>query len=342
MRARLRVRTRAAALAALTLAAAGDRAAPQERVEQAPPIVTSLTVFAGTPRGLYRSSDWGGTWYPVVRDDKTFGLDEVGAVRDIVPIGPQVFLAGDGGVYQSDDFGLNWHRTAFTTPAARVLPSRYPGSDLSVFVATPAGLVKSDDGGRSFKPTALTGTPVYHLEWPGPALIVGSGRGLMVSLDAGGTFASGVLPPGPVRAFALSSFFAMDPVLFAAVGSAGVHRSADAGKTWAPAGLEGETVTDLAWLGPYLYAVAGTGVYRSEDMGKKWIALGVSSKAAPTRILFPLMPASGSDVFLGTVKGIYRSSDGGQTWKAAGLDDQPILCLATFPQVPISDKPPKR
>lgn len=333
----------AAALAALALAVAGGPAAPQDRTaQQAPPIVTSLAVFAGTPKGLYRSSDWGGTWHPVVHDDKTFGLDEVGAVRDVVPIGPQVFLAGDGGVYQSDDFGLNWHRTALTSPAARVLPSRYPGSDLSVFVATPAGLMKSDDGGRSFRPTALAGTPVYHLEWPGPALIVGTGRGLLVSLDGGTTFTSGVMPPGPVRAFALSSFFAMDPVLFAAVGESGVHRSADGGKTWAPAGLQRETVTDLAWLGPYLYAVAGTGVFRSEDMGKNWLALGATVSAAPTRILFPLMPASGSDVFLGTVKGVYRSADGGQSWTPSGLADQPILCLATFPQVPISTKRPRK
>jgi photosystem II stability/assembly factor-like uncharacterized protein len=339
----MRTRARAAALGAMVLALAGDAAAPQDRApEQAPPIVTSLAVFAGTPRGLYRSSDWGGTWHPVVRDDKTFGLDEVGAVRDIVPIGPQVFLAGDGGVYHSDDFGLNWRRTALTAPAARVLPSRYPGSDLTVFAATPSGLMKSDDGGRSFRPTTLSGTTVYHLEWPGPALIVGTGRGLLVSLDGGVTFTSGVMPAGAVRAFALSSFFAMDPVLFAAVGDSGVHRSADGGKTWAPAGLEGETVTDLAWLGPYLYAVAGTGVFRSEDMGKKWIALGATVSAAPTRILFPLMPASGSDVFLGTVKGVYRSADGGQSWRPSGLSDQPILCLATFPQVPISTKPPRK
>jgi photosystem II stability/assembly factor-like uncharacterized protein len=329
--------------AALALALMATFAAPQDRpAEQAPPIVTSLTVFAGTPRGLYRSSDWGGTWHPVVRDNNTFGLDEVGAVRDIVPIGPQVFLAGDGGIYQSEDFGLNWRRTAFTTPAARVLPSRYPNSDLTVFAATSTGLMKSDDYGRSFKPTPLAGTAVYHLEWPGPALIAGTGRGLMVSTDGGATFTTSVMPAGEVRAFALSSFYAVDPVLFAAVGASGVHRSGDGGKTWTAAGLAGETVTDLAWMGPHLYAVAGTGVYRSEDMGKTWTALGIATSGAPMRILFPLMPASGADVFLGTVKGIYRSGDGGQSWRPSGLPDQPILCLATFPQHPISTKPPRR
>jgi photosystem II stability/assembly factor-like uncharacterized protein len=145
-----------------------------------------------------------------------------------------------------------------------------------------------------------------------------------------------------VRAFALSSFFSMDPVLFAAVGSTGVHRSGDGGKTWTPAGLDGEVVTDLAWLGPHLYAVAGTGVFRSEDMGKTWSPLGAAIASAPTRILFPLMPASGADVFLGTVRGVYRSGDGGQTWRPSGLADTPILCLATFPQVPITSKGPRK
>lgn len=343
----MRGRLRAAVLAAAgALLAAGVPASPgaQETAQPPPPIVTSLTVFAGTPDGLYLSSDWGGSWRPAVTRDHTNGLDGVGAVRDIVPLGPSVLLGGDGGVYASQDFGLTWRRTETSAPVVRVLPSRYPGGDPTVFAATASGLLKSSDGGLTFAPTVLTGTAVLRLEWPGPALVAATSRGVRVSLDSGTTFSdSGTgLPAGDVRALAVSSFFAIDPVMFAGVGSSGVFRSGDRGRTWAPAGLDGEAVTDLAWLGPFLYAVTGSGVFRSEDMGRAWTPLKKGLTAAPTRVLFPLMPTSGMEVFLGTVRGVYRSPNGGADWQISGLPDRPILCLATFPQTDRTDKPVRK
>jgi hypothetical protein len=174
---------------------------------------------------------------------------------------------------------------------------------------------------------------VTRIVWPGPALVVATSRGVFVSSDSGATFtgATSGLPEGDVRALAVSSFFAADPVMFAGVGAAGVHRSSDGGKTWAKAGLQGEAVTDLAWLGPFLYAVAESGFYRSEDLGRNWEPLTRKMAAAPTRVLFPLMPASGAEIFLGTVGGMYRSPDGGLNWQKSGLEGLPVLCLATFP-----------
>jgi hypothetical protein len=299
------------------------------------PAVTSLTVFAGTASGLYRSVDWGNSWQPAATKDKTFGLDDVGAVRDVLPIGPNVYLAGDGGVYQSADFGQTWSRTATPTPVARVLPSRYPQSDPTVFAATPTGLLKSTDGGRTFAATVLSGTRVHRLEWPGPALVAATGRGVLISMDGGATFdgARSGLPSGDARALALSSFFSVDPVLFTGIADYGVYRSGDGGRTWAPAGLAGESVTDLAWLGPFLYAVTAKGMFRSEDMGRAWTQLKQGLEFAPTRVLFPLMPASGTEVFLGTMGGMYHSGDGGVTWTKSGLDGEPVLCVATFPQM---------
>ncbi|HET8644544.1 MAG TPA: hypothetical protein VFO85_03585, partial [Vicinamibacteria bacterium] len=334
----------AAGVLAVVIPATRAQESPPPSPPPSPPsapreaVVTSLTVFAGTSGGLYRSRDWGNSWQPAVKGENTFGLDGVGAVRDVVPVGPHVLLGGDGGVYLSDDFGLTWRRTETGAPVARVLPSRYPTADLTVFAATASGLLKSGDAGRTFAPTVLTGTPVYRLEWPGPALVAATGRGVLVSMDSGTTFtaAEAGLPAGDVRALAVSTFFAIDPVLFAGVGAHGVYRSGDRGRTWKPAGLEGETVTDLAWLGPFLYAVTGNGVFRSEDMGQVWNPLKKGLDKAPTRVLFPLMPVSGMEVFLGTMQGVYRSPDGGAHWQPSGLQDQAVLCLATFPQQDMS------
>ena len=39
--------------------------------------------------------------------------------------------------------------------------------------------------GRTFAPTLLRGTRVTRIEWPGPALIVATGHGVLVSPDGG-------------------------------------------------------------------------------------------------------------------------------------------------------------
>src|SRR5207244_31613 len=140
-----------------------------------------------------------------------------------------------------------------------------------------------------------------------------SGRGVMVSMDGGATFAGPGrgLPAGDVLSIALSSFFAADPVLFAGVGHLGVFRSADGGATWSQAGLSGQRVGDLVWLGPFLYAATDGGVQRSEDLGRTWLALGQGlEERAVRRLLFPLAPDSGAEVFAATDQGVWRSADG--------------------------------
>jgi photosystem II stability/assembly factor-like uncharacterized protein len=288
------------------------------------PVVTSLTLFAGSAAGLWRSGDWGGRWERV----------RPGATRTILPLGPRVFVGNEDGVLVSEDFGQGWTEVVVGTPVLAVLPSRYPQSDPTVFAGTGTGLLKSDDGGRSFRPTALGETAVHRLEWPGPALVIATGRGVVVSEDAARTFhpAGEGLPAGEVRALALSSFFAVDPVLFAGVADAGVFRSRDGGRTWSASGLEGHAVHDLVWLGPILYAATDRGLFRSEDAGAKWARLGegMAGRAA-LRLMFPLAPSSGAEAFLGTDDGVFRTTDGGLHWTKSGLPGERILALATFP-----------
>jgi hypothetical protein len=157
-------------------------------------------------------------------------------------------------------------------------------------------------------------------------------RGLLVTTDEGGRFdgPGAGLPEGPVVAMALSSFFSVDPVLFVAPASGGVFRSGDGGKTYSPAGLEGEHVFDLAWLGPFLYAAGETGFYRRDGTDAPWTRLA-ASPGRPHRLMFPLAPAAGLDAFLATDRGIFRTSDAGEHWQASGLPDQDVLEIATFP-----------
>jgi photosystem II stability/assembly factor-like uncharacterized protein len=295
---------------------------------------TSLTLFAGTTEGPFRSRDWGGTWEPItnhlVGDDPA----QVGATFAIHPIGPLVLLGGEGGLFLSIDFGESWEKLGLKGSVLSLVPSRYPQADPTLFAGTADGLLKSVDLGSSFSSTALQGTSVRQALWPGPALVVGTDSGVQVSSDGGGSFSGSTvgLPTGRVEAMALSSFFSIDPVMFASVGGQGVFRSSDGGRTWSPAGLDGHRVTDLFWLGPFLYAVDAAGVFRSEDLGKRWDRIDEGLEGAqPIKVLFPLAPASGAVLFLASSQGFFLSNDGGVHWGRVGAPRGEPLCLATFP-----------
>lgn len=314
----------AAAIGAATLAShAQDRAAP---------VVTSLTIFAGTPTGLWKSADWGGSWQKAQSRVEGDTLEGSGAVLCILPAGPAVWLGTESGLFISEDFGVGWKRRELRVPVYAVLPSRYPGADPTVFVGTAEGLFKSTDAGRTFQPTLVSGVAVTRIEWPGPDLVLATANGVLVSPDGGQTIRSGVgLPAGPVHAVALSSYFAADPVLFAGMNQ-GVFRSSDGGRTWAPAGLQDHTVRDLVWLGPILYAAADDGLFRSESAGQTWAALGEGlGGRSPRRLLFPLAPASGAEAFVGTDRGVLRTGDGGERWLTTGTLEEPVTVLGTFP-----------
>lgn len=313
-----------AALATL-LAAAGSLA-------QSPTTVTSLTLFAGTDEGLWRSGDWGRSWERVTGQATGVRLDALGAAKLVVPIGPQVYVAGDGGLYASDDFGDTWRPVALTKGISCLLLSRWPQSDPTVFAGTDRGLLRSRDGGHNFAPTSLTSGPVRRIEWPGPALVVASGQGLLVSMDEGVSFEGPGrgLPEGEVKAMALSSFFAVDPVLFAASAAGGVFRSSDGGQSWEGAGLADQVVADLVWLGPFLYAAAEGGFFRSDDTGRNWTRLS-DSPGRPVELMFPLAPAAGLEAFLATDRGVFRTADAGQNWTLTGFEGQSVLTVATFP-----------
>jgi photosystem II stability/assembly factor-like uncharacterized protein len=298
------------------------------------PVVTSLTLFAGTPAGLWRSTDWGQRWSLDQGDPKGESLKDIGAVHAILPMGTRVFLGTATGLLLSDDFGQTWKRSGLTREVLAVLPSRYPQSDPTVFAGTRDGLFRSRDGGQTFTLTPLAGTLVTRIEWPGPELVLGTGRGVFISADGGETFRGpgDGLPAGPVLALVVSSYFAADPVLFASVGAAGVARSGDGGRTWTPSGLEGVAVNDLAWLGPILFAATERGLYRSENAGKAWTAVGEGLKdVAPRRFLFPHAPGSAAEAFLATDRGLFRTADGGLRWLPSGFPGELVLAVGTFP-----------
>ncbi len=331
---------RRAFLGTLSAALAGSAL----RGQQAPPpttlpwnrstVATSLLLYATGPDGPWRSRDWGANWEPM-HATGVQKAEDLGSVRDVVLVGPLCWLGGERGLFESEDFGLTWKavKSAASPDVLALALSRYPQADPTTFAGTPRGLVVSEDFGRTWKPRGLDGLAVYRLEWPGPALVAGTSAGLRISMDGGATFApAGLgLPATDVRAFALSSFFAIDPILYAAAGTEGVFRSEDGGRTWLRAGLAGRRVNDLFWFGKIVYAATDQGVFRSEEKSP-FTPLGTGLEGvAGQRLLFPQYPTSGAEVFLASDRGIWHTADGGARWEIQGLKGRRVNGLYTFP-----------
>lgn len=323
------------ALAGLLLSPRATRAQEDPQPDPATGIVASLTLFAGGRDGLWHSGDWGGRWELLRAAESGDSLEDTGAVHDILTTVSGVYVAAEGGVYVSGDFGYSWKRYPVEgSPALAVMPTRFPQADPTLLIGTADGLMRSPDGGRRFEPTALTGEAVRRISWPGPALVVATDAGVRVSMDSGDTLEppGQGLPVAPVRALALSSLYALDPVILAGVEGLGVYRSSDGGGHWTRVGLEGATVNDLFWFGPFLYAATDRGLYLSQKAGEDFEPLGGALEGVVCReLLFPRYPDSGVEMFVATGRGLFRSLDGGQTWEPSGLPDAEVLTLATFP-----------
>jgi photosystem II stability/assembly factor-like uncharacterized protein len=309
------------------------QASPPPPTQPGASFATTLALYAGTPGGLRRTTDWGGSWHTMtggVGDS----LKEIGSVRALQAIGPTVYVGGEGGSYFSTDFGDTWKRLPIEVPALTILQARYFDAEPVILVGTSQGLARSTDGGTTFHSTGIRGTRVSRLEWPGPDMFAATGKGVLRSTDGGTTFSepkSG-LPEGEATALAVSTFFTMDPVVYAGIAGEGLFRSADAGRTWRPAGLAGRTVTDIAWLGPILWAVTDDGLRRSDDGARSWQPVGASLRGRTLgRLVFPQGDQSSAEFFVTTDNGVYRTADGGETWSTAGLQGEQVLTLATFP-----------
>lgn len=128
------------------------------------------------------------------------------------------------------------------------------------------------------------------------------------------------------------------PILFAAT-AVGLHRSTDAGRTWAPAStgsiapfVEIVAVSPNFGRDQTLFAGARNGLYRSLDGGASWQLMLVGSRI----LAVTLAPGYAREnvLFVGTeTDGALRSPDAGRTWTGAnaGLLDLTVLAIALSP-----------
>jgi photosystem II stability/assembly factor-like uncharacterized protein len=162
-------------------------------------------VFTGPGSGLFKSTDGGTTWRPLVKGLPTFANDGLGRIGiTVAPSLPSRLFATvearrGAGIYRSDDAGESWTRVnddprvvARPNDAAEVRV--HPTNPDIVFVPTIVAW-KSADGGKTFE--AFRGAPGgddYQRLWINPTrpdvMIMSADQGAIVTLNGGETWSS--------------------------------------------------------------------------------------------------------------------------------------------------------
>lgn len=220
--------------------------------------------------------------------------------------------------------------SAGSLPASDHVHALRAADDGSLLLGLHGALWRSEDG-TSWEQLGLEGQDAMAIgvATEGQPLLIGGHDVLARSTDGGERFEmlSPELPSLDIHALAQAPSDAS--IVYAYVVGDGIHRSVDAGDTWAPAATVGEQLPgDIAAMavGPddpqvVLVGSGGHGVFRSVDGASSfsrstdWGTLGLAFAADGT-------------VLAATLGGVDVSSDGGRTWESAAsaeeFDGQPL------------------
>jgi photosystem II stability/assembly factor-like uncharacterized protein len=289
----------------------------------------SLLVVNRANGGLYRYSDSGVAWTPlVVKAPDAFAIE----VKNFAGDDSALYVGGKG-LLKSLDGGTTWKDLSnglFANHPQPHNPSGHVRSLLAgnggLYAGVEGAVYRSVDGGSTFSPLLVTDstTAFSFLALAGDALLAGTmGGGLWrIPLDSS--------PPSRIEGFPdiLYSLHASDSAIFAGT-SEGVLRSDDGGKTWSTKnlGIRAYNVGALAAKNGTLHAAGGTisGITRSLDNGLTWEP-GVGLPEAPWR---GSLTWNGNTLFAPSAhqsNRIYASEDGGMHWTTlTGIPDSLVV-----------------
>ena len=261
---------------------------------------SASTVYAGTHGYVYKSTNAGASWLPML-----FGSPDDFWAQEIVslaidPSRPGTLYAGtEGGVFKSTDGGASWVELVVGLPDSTLVSaltlSSSPSTTLylaggSLFGGT-GSLYRSTDGGAS---------------WTDSNVGLSSQEILTLAIDPAAPTAVYLGTPG------------------------GVFKSTNHGGSWTTAniGLSGAGIATLA-IDPVasttLYAGgAGMGAFKSTDGGAIWAELADDSWGYRSKIDAITIDATTPSVLYAAVDGLYspengraaslQSTDGGASW----------------------------
>lgn len=330
-------------------------------IHEDPPIFgvgTALTLDPQSPSTLYtldefgqlsKSVDGADTWARVPNT----GLNTAWAqFLKVDPTDSSVLFAGllSGGVYRSEDEGLEWLSRNVGLPVVTRGLAFAPGDPPVLYGATIRGIFRSDDHADTWSPvnsgieernlrTVLVDpSDSQHLHAAGEV-------GVFETMDGGTTWTTknqGLLH----RSVHILVVDRSASTILAATRSDALHRSTDQGQTWPLVPIE-ELIEPIASLAAApsdpsrVYLGSGSGkVYRSSDHGQTWTLVAPAGDSNQTVTALAVHPSNPQQVYAGVthIRGhglVMRSTDGGESWIAAeGTLLGEVVNLAIDPQNP--------
>jgi len=239
-------------------------------------------------------------------------------------------VAGDGGLYYSDDFGDTWAPLSLVRDVRALVLSRWRRRP-TVFVGTGTGCcARATAGGPSAR--RPSGRRVHRLEWPGGR---SSWRATAAAdhRDEGGVRGPG---KGCRRGRArdgLSSFFLVDPSLRRAgsEGYSGPRTGARPGRR--PGCPASSWATSCGWAVPVR---AGSAVLPQPGRGRE-LDEARREPGAATRLMFRSRPPRPGG-FLATDRGLFRTADAGEHWSPAASPPGGLTSPPSAPEDPPGKK----
>lgn len=261
--------------------------------------------FAGTPYGLFISTDRGSSW-----NSLTSMINTILDVKDIlITSDNQIFIISDSFIIlRSTDKGVTWTDATTSSRTNYSIKEDLSGN----LFACGGDLFKSTDDGSSWEIFRIGA--VYNICFPNDTLIIIGVQGIIggevsYSSDNGSTW---FLTGSNIN---VSEFYVHNSLVFAGgligfEGGGGVYKSTDYGIDWESCGFDYISVLSFTTNNQdNLFIGTSAGIYYTENEGTTW------QKVLPDSFVTTLMNDSKGFLYAGTNKGTFmRSTDNGMTW----------------------------
>ena len=162
-------------------------------------------VFSGPGSGVFKSTDGGATWRPIVNGLPTFSTNGLGRIGiTVAPTNPRRLFATVeartlGGLYRSDDAGETWSLVnddpRVTDRASDFAEVKVDPKNADIVYTASVVAWKSTDGGKTF--TGWRGAPGgddYHRLWINPndsnTILLAGDQGAVVTVNGGQSWSS--------------------------------------------------------------------------------------------------------------------------------------------------------
>ncbi len=317
-------------------------------------IPSTDTIFAGTEKGVLRSTNGGDTW-------ERIGLPNERVNALVCAPGGYVVAGTETDVYRSIDGGVSWIPASNGLPRGdgvgrilSVLDVHSSGDLFAVMDDWPFGLYRSRDLGDHWTEIIIPGRPsliAAIIDNDGRIFLENSGAGLFRSTDRGATWAE--LPTSSNQNLMAASpggiLYAMrngDCAMFRSTDhgdtwdsvSTGVFvgrmlalsrdtliaraefgkvvRSTNGAKTWSEITCWNEARTFQIGPGGVIFG-GGHSIYRSSDRGASWTVLDAPGWSE--ELVATLTCSNDGRLYAGGGSGLYSSTDGGDHWKELNI-----------------------